>query len=171
MSRDIGELLTYGEVTIEMDLLPETPPDALHAKLQELFKQQSNKKVKNVLTELIPSAVVSPILFKAEISADTFSHSLTREKRVLLLKLIKALPVHVKGLQGLEKAVVTSGGVALSEVDFKTMCSKRISNLFIVGDLLNLDRPSGGYSLQICWTTGAVAGISAAALCKTTDIG
>ena len=61
----------------------------------------------------------------------------------------------------MEKAVVTSGGVALTEIDFKTMRSKLISNLFIIGDLLNLDRPSGGYSLQICWTTGAVAGMSA----------
>ncbi len=169
MSRDIGDLLSYGEVTLEMDLVPEIPPDVLHTKLQTLLSVQSNKKVKNVLPELVPSALSTVLFDKAEITADTFSHSLTREKRMALLKYIKALPLHVKGLQGLEKAVVTSGGVALSEVDFKTMRSKLISNLFIVGDLLNLDRPSGGYSLQLCWTTGTVAGISAATLCKTTD--
>jgi predicted Rossmann fold flavoprotein len=162
MSRDVGELLKYGEVTIELDLAANKAPDVLHADLQELLKENSNKKVKNVLAELMPAALVLPLLEISVIDPDTFSHSLTREKRIELLKLMKAVPLHVKGLQGVEKAIVTSGGVALTEIDFKTMRSKIISNLFIIGDLLNFDRPSGGYSLQICWTTGVVAGISAA---------
>ena len=161
MSRDVGELLKYSDVTIELDLLPEKAPDILNTEFQELLKLHSNRKVKNVLTELIPSALVQPIFEMTEVDPDTFSHSLTREKRLALLKLIKAIPLQVKGLQGVEKAIVTSGGVALTEVDFKTMRSKLISNLYIIGDLLNFDRPSGGYSLQICWTTGAVAGASA----------
>jgi predicted Rossmann fold flavoprotein len=169
MSRDIGELLKYGSVTIEIDLVPEMAPDVLHTRLQELLATQSNKKVKNVLGEIVPSAMVTPLLHMTEIDEQTFSHSLTREKRIALLQKIKAIPLQVKGLQGIEKAVVTSGGVALDEIDFKTMQSKRISNLFIVGDLLNLDRPSGGYSLQICWTTGVVAGTSAAILSAAQD--
>jgi predicted flavoprotein YhiN len=63
---------------------------------------------------------------------------------------------------GEHKAIITSGGVALPEVDFKTMCSRLYPNLYIVGDLLDIDRPSGGYSLQLCWTTGFVAGKNAA---------
>ncbi len=161
MSRDVGELLKYGDVTIELDLLPSKAPDVLHAEFQELLKMNSNKKVKNVLAELMPAALVQPLLEMTAIDLDTFSHSLTREKRIELLKLVKALPLHVKGLQGVEKAIVTSGGVALTEIDFKTMRSRLISNLYVVGDLLNFDRPSGGYSLQICWTTGVVAGTSA----------
>ena len=162
MSRDIGELLRYSPVTIELYLLPGTPREALDSKIHELLKLNSNKLVKNVLGEIIPSALVSPLLETADIPLDTFSNSLTREKRLQLSELIKKIPLHVKGLQGMEKAVVTSGGVTLTEIDFKTMRSKILSNLFIVGDLLNLDRPSGGYSLQICWTTGVVAGTSAA---------
>ena len=161
MSKDIGELLKYGTVTIELDLLPNTAREMLDAQLHELFKANSNKMVKNVLNELMPSALVAPVLEMAEIPADTFSHSLTREKRLALSHLIKGIPLQVKGLQGFEKAVITSGGVALTEVDFRTMRSRLVSNLYVIGDLLNLDRPSGGYSLQICWTTGAVAGASA----------
>ena len=162
MSRDVGELLRDGTVTIELDLLPAITRDALDAKLHEQLKASSNKLVKNVLSELIPSALVSPLLEISQIPPTTFANSLTREKRLHLSELLKKVPLHVKGLQGMEKAVVTSGGVALTEIDFKTMRSRIVSNLFIVGDLLNLDRPSGGYSLQICWTTGVVAGMSAA---------
>jgi predicted Rossmann fold flavoprotein len=166
MSKEIGEMLTYAEVTIELDLFPGIVRETLSVQFHELLKKESNKKVKNVLGEFlsaasIPNALVAPLLALAEIEPDTFAHSLTREKRLALTELLKRLPLHVKGLQGLEKAIITSGGVALTEIDFKTMRSRLISNFFIVGDLLDLDRPSGGYSLQLCWTTGVVAGTSA----------
>ena len=74
------------------------------------------------------------------------------------MSLLKKVPLHVEGLLGADKAVVSSGGVAPEEVTFKTMQSRLVPNLFIVGDMLNIDRPSGGYSLQLCWTTGFVAG-------------
>jgi predicted flavoprotein YhiN len=70
--------------------------------------------------------------------------------------------MHVQKLLGAGKAIITSGGVVLDEVDFKTMRSRLFPNLYLVGDLLNIDRPSGGYSLQLCWTTGFVAGNAAA---------
>jgi predicted flavoprotein YhiN len=76
------------------------------------------------------------------------------------LQIIKNIPMDVKGLLGIDKAIVTSGGVKLDEIDFKTMQSRLFSNLYLVGDVLNIDRPSGGYSLQLCWTTGFVAGDS-----------
>ena len=75
-----------------------------------------------------------------------------------LVKQMKEIKFHVKGVLGKEKAIVSSGGVALTEVDMKTMESKVVPGLFLVGDVLNIDRPSGGYSLQLCWTTGFVAG-------------
>jgi predicted flavoprotein YhiN len=69
----------------------------------------------------------------------------------------------VEGLMGLDKAVVTSGGVALEEVDFKTMTSRLYPNLHLIGDILDINRPTGGYSLQLCWTTGYIAGESVCA--------
>jgi predicted Rossmann fold flavoprotein len=167
MSKEIGQLLSYGPVVIELDLVPSIAREELDTQLHAVLKDQSNKLVKNVLSEflsskLIPSALVAPLLALSEIPADTFAHSLTREKRIELTHLLKAVPLNVKGLHGLDKAVITSGGVALTEIDFRTMQSRIAPNLYIIGDLLDLDRPSGGYSLQICWTTGAVAGKSAA---------
>ena len=85
------------------------------------------------------------------------------------MKALKHARWEVAHLLGLHKAVITAGGVALTEIDFKTMRSLKADNLYIVGDLLNINRPSGGYSLQLCWTTGFVAG-SAAAQARTTSI-
>lgn len=83
---------------------------------------------------------------------------LTKTERLKLVKLMKALPMTVAGTLGADKAIVTSGGVSLKEIDFKTMRSKLFPNLFLAGDVLNFDRPTGGFSLQICWTTGWLAG-------------
>lgn len=158
LSRQIGELLRYGEVKIGLDLLPDTDLAKLNTKLLEILKTHSNKKIKNSLSELVPSSLVSIIIDLAKIDPDKECNSITREERVSLMNLIKKLPLTVEGLLGTDKAIITSGGVDLNEVDFKNMSSKKFPNLYLVGDVLNIDRPSGGYSLQICWTTGFVAG-------------
>jgi hypothetical protein len=162
ISNDIGELLKYGDVDVEIDLMPDMGYEKVNAYLQEVFKKHTNKKIKNALSEIIPPALVSFIVERAEIDPETFCNSVTREERVRLFKTLKHLRFEVKHLLGMDKAVVTSGGVDLTEVDFKTMQSLKYKNLFLVGDILNIDRPSGGYSLQLCWTTGFVAGTSAA---------
>ncbi len=158
ISKDVGELLKYGKALIELDLLPKENYGTLNKKLQELCKTENKKMIKNSLDVLIPGALVEVVLEKSKVSGDTFNNSLTREARISLVQNIKHLKMEVAGLLGKETAVVSSGGVALEEVDFKTMRSRLFSNLYIVGDVLNVDRPSGGYSLQLCWTTGFVAG-------------
>ncbi len=160
MSKEIGELVQYGEVMIALDLFPKLDHGALKQKLQTLLIAESNKKFKNTLSQLIPSALVSAILELANINGETANHSVRREDRIKLVSLMKAIPLNVKGLLGADKAVVSSGGVAPEEVNFKTMQSRLVPNLYIIGDVLNVDRPSGGYSLQLCWTTGFVAGSS-----------
>jgi predicted Rossmann fold flavoprotein len=161
-SSDIAELLKYGEVRLEIDALPDMGPEKVNETLQDLLRTESNKMIKNSLSSLIPSALVIPALELAGIDPDTFGHSVTRDARIALIKTLKGMPLSVDGLLGLDKAVITSGGLSLDDVDFKTMRSKKYSNLYIVGDLLDIDRPSGGYSLQLCWTTGFVAGTAAA---------
>lgn len=158
MSREVGELLKTGEVVINLDLLPEFDQSQVKQKLQDLFLKNCNKKIKNVLGEIIVSTLVEPILKLAGVDGETFNHSLKSEDRTKIILLIKAVPLHVGGLLSPEKAIYSVGGVDLREIDFKTMQSRLIPNLYIVGDLLNVDRPSGGYSLQLCWTTGYVAG-------------
>lgn len=158
MSKDIGELLKYGEVEIKIDLFPNRDNRGLKQDLQNILVAESNKKLKNVLNPLIPASLQTPILKMGNINGETYCHSVSSEDRVKLVEIMKAIPLHVKGLLGKEKAIVSSGGVALTEVDFKTMQSRIVPNLYLVGDVLNIDRPSGGYSLQLCWTTGFVAG-------------
>jgi predicted Rossmann fold flavoprotein len=161
-SSEIGELLKYGEVLLELDIVPHFSYDTLNAKLQELFKTHHTKKLKNALADLMPHSLVEPLAALGGISFDTPANSVSREDRLKLVKLLKHIPFHPTGLLGEDKAIITSGGVVLEEIDFKTMASRRYPNLYIVGDLLNIDRPSGGYSLQLCWTTGFVAGTHAA---------
>lgn len=160
MSKEIGELLKYGEVVIEVDLFPKTDLGALRKQLQALLVAESNKKLKNVLGRLIPAALVAPLLEIANINGETANHSVSTENRKQLVALLKSVPLHVSDLLGADKAIVSAGGVALPEVHFKTMQSRLVPNLYLVGDVLNIDRPSGGYSLQLCWTTGFVAGSS-----------
>ncbi len=160
MSKDIGELLKYGPVQLSLDLLPNEDNGKLNAKLQELFKEHDKKKFRNALSNLIPSAITPVVVELSRINPEVQCNSITREERLRLIGLLKGVPMEVKGLLGANKAIVSSGGVVLDEVDFKTMRSRIFPNLYLVGDILNIDRPSGGYSLQLCWTTGFVAGNS-----------
>ncbi len=158
LSADIGELLEYGDTTLEIDLLPTSGYEKVNEQLQFILKENHVKKVKNSLKIIIPSALVPIVLELADINAEKSCNAVTRPERIRLMKLVKHLPLRVKGLLGLDKAVVTSGGVTLDEVDTRTMRSRIHSNLYLIGDVLDINRPSGGYSLQLCWTTGYIAG-------------
>lgn len=162
MSREVGEFLQHSTVELYLDLFPKLDPAGMRARVQELLKEESNKKIKNTLRELMPTALVEPFLALANVDAETPNHSIRTEERARMITLLKAIPLHVKGLLGADKAVISAGGVALEEVDFKTMQSRKVPQLYLVGDVLNINRPSGGYSLQLCWTTGYVAGNHAA---------
>jgi predicted Rossmann fold flavoprotein len=166
MSREIGELLKYGDVVIEIDLLPDMGYEKVNEKLQHIIKDHANKKIRNAFTGLIPPALVSTILTRAEVDPETPCNSVTRDARVRIMKTLKHLRCTVDHLLGMEKAIITSGGVALTEVDWRTMRSLTCPNLYLVGDILDIDRPSGGYSLQLCWTSGFVAGTNAAQVAK-----
>ncbi len=161
MSKHVGDLLKHDDVTISIDLFPQYGLDKMNTELQELFKKQNKKQLKNCLPDIIPSTLVPVILELTDINPKTPANSVTREDRIKLMEILKSLNMKVKGLLGVENAIVSSGGVSLDEVDFKTMSSRLFPNLYLVGDILNVNRPSGGFSLQLCWTTGFVAGTSA----------
>jgi predicted flavoprotein YhiN len=131
-------------------------------KILDVFSENSNKQMKNVLREIVAPLLAPVLLGLASIDPEKGVNSMTREERILLGKIMKDFRLSVAGLLGPEKAIVTSGGVALPEIDFRTLQSRLYPNLLLVGDILDIDRPSGGYSLQLCWTTAFVAGSSAA---------
>ncbi len=161
MSKSIGELLSYGPVTLLIDLFPGVDSAEMHARFTKLFSDNANKKVRNALSELVPTALAKELLEQCGIEGEIQCNSITKVQRNALIAYVKAIPLEVSGLLGKDKAVASAGGVALDEVDFKTMESKVVPGLYLVGDVLNINRPSGGYSLQLCWSTGFVAGKSA----------
>ncbi len=169
MSRGVSEYLPFGPVSIALDLYPDQHVSEVDMTLQTLFATQKNKQVKNSLDGWLPPRVVPTLLGLAQINPETPVHSVTRAERLALGQVTKRLPLTVTGLLGTDKAIVTSGGVILEEVDCKYLRSRLYPNLYLVGDILNIDRPSGGYSLQLCWTTGFVAGTAAAQKGVPTD--
>ncbi len=158
MSSEVAKLLKEGDVALELDLFPKLDERALRAHINEHLATHSNRKIHNVLAELLPHALATIILELLTIDGETPGHSFRSEDRAKLVQFLKHFPLNVKGLLGADKAVVSGGGVILSEIDFKTMSSRLVPNLYLVGDVLDIDRPSGGYSLQLCWSTGYVAG-------------
>lgn len=155
----VGDLLYSGLVTARIDAYPHTDSGALEKQIIKVFDANKNKMLKNILKEIVPEGMseAMPILLK-DINFDTKVHSITKEERKQIVGVLKALPVTITNLMGYDRAVVADGGVTLSEIDTKTMQSKKYSNLYVTGDLLHINRPSGGFSLQLCWTTGYVAG-------------
>ena len=158
LSKTVGDLLSHSAVTLKVNLLPELDAGALKTTLTTLFRTESNKQVKNALAELVPAALVMPIILLAGTHPETPCHSVRATDRTKIAQLIAALPIHISGLQGADKAVVSGGGVSPTEINFKTMESRVVPGLYLVGDTLDINRPSGGYSLQLCWTTAIVAG-------------
>lgn len=162
LAGDVADLLYEGSVTATIDMFPSKDIGILDTELVVLFDSNKNKLLRNALPQIIPSATVEELLLLLpKINPDTKVHSVTKEERRMLIDLFKGLPVTISGLMGMSRAVVADGGVVLTEVDMRTMRSKKVSNLFVTGDLLDISRPSGGYSLQLCWTTGYLAGKNA----------
>jgi predicted Rossmann fold flavoprotein len=161
MSKEIGDLLKTGDVTVSIDLFPTHDPGALDRSIVSAFDEGKNRMIKNAIGSLVQPRLGLVILSLAGIDPELPLHQLTREQRLALGGILKDLRMSVSGLLGEDRAIVTGGGLDLREVDFRSMCSKRFKNLFLAGDILDFDRPSGGFSLQVCWTTGYVAGSSA----------
>jgi len=160
-AKDVADLLHTGIVTATIDAFPETDLGALEKKIVRIFDSNKNKMLKNIFDQITPEGISDAVLSLVTVLPDTKVHSVTREERKEIVHTLKALPVNIVGLMGFDRAVVADGGVSLNEIDTKTMQSLLYTNLYITGDLLHINRPSGGYSLQLCWTTGYVAGENA----------
>lgn len=158
----VADLLQEGTVTARIDLYPSLDIGTLDKKLTEHFDANKNKLLKNVVKEFTPPGTGEVLLtLVPSVDPEKKVHSITKEERRALVDMLKGLPVTIPGLMGLDRAVIADGGVPLTEMDMRTMRSKVCSNLFIIGDLLHINRPSGGYSLQLCWTEGYIAGKNA----------
>jgi len=158
LSKLVGDALRRGPVEIGIDALPERNLQELDAEFAAAFRANQNKKLKNVLPLLLPPKIAVAVLLRSGIDGEKFANAVPRAERLALSRCAKDLRFKIDGLLGFEDAVVSSGGVDTAEVDFRTMRSKIRPNLYLLGDILNFNRPSGGFSLQLCWTTGYLAG-------------
>lgn len=161
MSREIGKALP-GKVGLRIDFEPEMDFTELDQKMQKDFQEEGGKMLKNSLDRLLPKKLVPVIIRLAGIDPEKKANSVTKEERKKITHLLKEFRLEVKDLAGYDRANVTSGGIKLSEVDPRTMRSKLIDNLYFAGEILDLDGPTGGYNLQVSWSTGYAAGESAA---------
>ena len=159
LSKRVGELLLQREVIMSIDLKPALDHEQLDARLQRDFKENSNKDFINYLPELLPQKMIATIVSLSGIDPRKKINFVTKDERKLLVDLLKGLRLTAEGTTGYNQAIVTSGGVDIREVDSKTMRSRIIENLFFAGEILDLDGPTGGYNLQVCWSTGYAAGV------------
>jgi predicted Rossmann fold flavoprotein len=158
----VGDLLYDGPVRAAIDLFPKQDEGAVERRFLASLDAAKNQNVVNALSAALPEGAARRLFgIVSDLPPETKAHSVTREDRKAMARAAKALPFTVTGLLGFERAVVADGGVPLDEVDTRTFASKKFSNLFLLGDVLDVRRPSGGFSLQLCWTSGAVAGENA----------
>lgn len=158
LSRTIAKLLKKGPVTLFLDMKPALDAAKLDARLLRDFKELHGKEIKTAVRGLVPKAMVPVILKLAGVAEEKKIDDITRDERQNLIEALKSISITPTSLLGYRWAVVTAGGVSLKDVDPKTMGSKQVDNLFFAGEVLDLDGPTGGFNLQVCWTTGFVAG-------------
>jgi len=165
-SKTISELLENlsgqeGAVKVLLDLKPALDFSQLEERLKRDFQKFQKKDFKNYLPELLPQKMIETIIKLTGIAPHQKISLVTKEERKNLVKILKGLEMKVLKTTGYNQAIVTSGGVSLKEIDSRTMQSKIIKNLYLAGEIIDLDGPTGGYNLQIAWSTGFSAGENA----------
>ncbi len=143
-----------------IDLKPALEEGKLNDRILRDFEMYKNRTMENALTDLLPRSMIPVVLDKANIPFDLQANSLRKEQRRCLVELLKAFPLEISGKRPVAEAIITSGGIKVSEVDPKTMQSKLVSGLYFAGEILDCDAYTGGFNLQIAWSTAFVAGQS-----------
>lgn len=163
LSRALVPKIETGEIIkLEINLKPALSVETLDARVQRDLNKFARKKLKNSLGDLLPKALIDPIIHLSGIAGDKFCHQVTREERKKLVNLLQHLPLTVIGFRPLAEAIVTAGGVNVKEINPTTMESKLVKGLYFAGEVIDVDGYTGGYNLQAAFSTGFVAGRSAA---------
>ena len=160
-SSSIGkQLKKQGTLEGYIDLKPALSSEQLDERILREFENAKNKQFKNVIGVLFPSSLTPVIIRLGGIPEDKVIHEISREERLNFVSIIKAFPFTIDGLGGYSEAVITKGGISVKEINPGTMESKKIPQLYFAGEVLDLDAVTGGYNLQIAWSTGYLAGMA-----------
>jgi predicted flavoprotein YhiN len=162
MSLAAVEALEHGPVSILIDLKPALTADQLRKRLQSDLNQFSKRKITGILKEYLPSKMIRPVIDLAGLDTEKPAHQVGAAERDRIIDLLKALRFNIKEPLPLARAIVTAGGVALDEIDPRSLSSKKVNGLYFCGEVMDLDADTGGYNLQAAFSTGYVAGESAA---------
>ena len=157
MSRDIGDALEKGEVQLSIDFKPALSQEKLDRRVREDFQIYRNKVFKNSLKKLLPSSLIPVFVDLSGLDPEKKVAEISKEERLILVKLLKDFRITPIKLDAWDKAIVTAGGVNIKEIDPTTMKSKIVDNLYFAGEIIDVYGPTGGYNLQICWSTGILA--------------
>ncbi len=147
--------------TVELDLKPALDEKKLDERILRDFQKYQNRDFENALSDLLPRSLIPVVAGRTGVSRGVRVNAVTKEQRRALREVLKKFTVPIAGPRPVEEAIVTAGGVKVSEVDPRTMASKRCKGLYFAGELLDLDAYTGGFNLQIAWTTGRAAGLAA----------
>ena len=154
--RDIG----YENLRIELDLKPGLNFDKLDKRVTRDFDKYINKSLKNGLGDLLPSAIIPLIITRAKLDPGIAINQISKEQRNSLVKCMKQFELHVSGLRKFNEAIITRGGIDVKDINPSTMESKRVSNLYFVGEVIDVDSLTGGYNLQLAYSTAYLAGLT-----------
>ena len=157
----MGKTLRKKELTLHIDLKPALSEEQLDKRILREFDANHNKQYKNSIDSLFPAKLKPVMIELSEIEPEKKVNEITKEERQRLVHLIKDFTMTLTGLRGYNEAIITKGGVSVKEIDPGTMESKIIKGLYFAGEVLDLDAVTGGYNLQIAWSTGYLAGINA----------
>lgn len=157
--KNIEELLKIGKIILKIDLKPALSEEKLNDRILRDFETNKNKEIKNSLNELLPQKLIMPIINLLNIDENKKVNSITKEERMELVKLLKNLTIAISGFRGIEEAIITAGGISIKEIDPKTMQSKLVQGLYFAGEIIDVDAYTGGFNLQIAYSTGFTAGM------------
>ena len=156
--KNIDEKLKNREIVLKIDFKPALSTKKLDDRILRDFVEFKNKQFKNSLEKLLPHKLINPIIKLSKIDPDKKVNEITKEERTRLVELLKNFTIEIKGFRLIDEATVTSGGIKISEINPKTMESKLVKNLYFAGEIIDVDSYTGGFNLQIAYSTGFVAG-------------
>lgn len=157
--KNVEELLANGKIILEIDLKPALSEQQLDLRIQRDFSANKNKEFKNSLDALLPQKLVPVIVDLSGIDEDKKVNEVTKEERLKLVELLKKFNVTISGFRPLEEGIITAGGINVKEINPKTMESKIVEGLFFAGEIIDVDAYTGGFNLQIAYSTGYTAGL------------
>ena len=158
--KNINELLKQGKIILKIDLKPALSKEKLDLRILRDFEKEKNKLFRNSLDELLPQKLIDPVIHLSGINPNKKVNEISKKERMQLLKILKEFCITISGFRPVEEAIITAGGINIKEINPKTMESKLINNLYFAGEIIDVDAYTGGFNLQIAYSTGVTAGLN-----------